>query len=65
MPLLSLATLPSSTTFLASVGEWSGSIFSDLLPFAIYAIGIILGVGLIAFIIFIIFKGLSMLIHRD
>lgn len=51
MPFLSLAVLPSSTTFLADIGEWSSPIFSDLLPFGTFAIGVILGVALIGFII--------------
>lgn len=50
MPFLSLAVLPSSTSFLADVSEWSSPIFSDLLPFAIFAIGFILGIALVAFL---------------
>lgn len=56
-PLMSvIATLPSSTQFIASIGEWSSPLFNDLLPFGIFAIGILLGVGLISFIIIIVSK---------
>jgi hypothetical protein len=51
---VALATLPSSSDFLASIGAWSGDIFTALLPFAIYAIGVILGFFLIRFLVQII-----------
>lgn len=54
-----LATLPSGTQALASVGEYSSPLFTDLLPFAFFGGGIFLGLGLIAFIILIIARAMS------
>lgn len=49
--MLSLATLPNPATFMTDIGAWSSPIFTDLLPFAVFAIGIILGFAFIRFII--------------
>jgi len=54
-----LATLPSSTTFLASIGDWSSSIFTDLLPFATLAVGVVLGLGLLSFVIVAFSRAIS------
>lgn len=51
MLLISLATLPSASEFFASTSEWSSPMFTDLLPFAMLAIGLFLGIALIYFII--------------
>jgi hypothetical protein len=45
--LASLITLPEATTTLQSIGQWSGSFFSELLPIALIGAGLIVG-GLIA-----------------
>lgn len=58
--MLDLVTFPNPASFLASVGAWADPIFSDLLPFAYFALGVI---AAIFFIIFII-NVLSKLLHR-
>lgn len=49
-----LATLPSGTSTLAGIGEYSSPLFEDLLPFALFAMGIIAGVALVGFLINIV-----------
>lgn len=51
MLMLTLATLPNPAEFMVSVGAWSSPLFSDLLPFATFAVGLILGVFLIGFVV--------------
>lgn len=50
MPFLSLVTLPSASTLLASSSDWSAPIFTDLLPFVYLAVGVFVAIGLLAFI---------------
>lgn len=53
MPLLTgvLATLPSATTTLAGIGEWSSPIFAELWPFGLMAMGVFLGFFIIRYVI--------------
>jgi len=59
MIMYALAVLPSPETMLADVGAWSGPVFSDLLPFAVYAIGIVLAFFLVRFLIGIFRQGFN------
>lgn len=43
--------LPSATTTLSSMAEWSQPIFDSMWQYAVFAGGVILAVGLIIFII--------------
>lgn len=56
-----LATLPSGTSTLAQIGAYSSPVFDDLLPFAVFAAGLIVGVALVAFIIVSVGRAF----HRD
>jgi len=49
--MLALATLPNPADMMTSIGVWSSPLFTDLLPFALYAVGIMAGVFLITFLI--------------
>lgn len=55
---------PSSTTFMASVGEWSGSLFSNLLNIAVVVVGFTVGGLLIAMLINTVIHAVSLLTHR-
>lgn len=52
--MFTLATLPTSTELMSQIGAYSSPLFSDLLLFAIFAIGFIVGGLLIAFLINIV-----------
>jgi len=56
--MFALATLPNPGDMLTSVGVWSSPLFNDLLPFAIYAIGFIVGIFLVRFIIHMVVEAL-------
>lgn len=45
--------LPSATTTLAHLAEWSSPMFNALSPYAYMAAGVLIGVGLIGFLIWI------------
>jgi len=60
IPVYSLAVLPSSTSFLASVGDWSIPFFADLLPFVIFACGLFIAVFLAGWIL----HSVGSLFHR-
>jgi len=63
--MFSLATMPTSSQFMASIGAWSSPFFNDLLPFAIFAIGILLGALLIYFLIHIVQNVVGKILHKD
>jgi hypothetical protein len=48
-----MPTLPGATTTLAGMGAWSQPVFEGMLPYAYFAGGVLLGVGIILFIIYI------------
>lgn len=50
MPLFTLITLPDATTTLSGVGTYSTALFTDLLPFALMGVGLIVGGIAIAFL---------------
>lgn len=45
--------LPSATTTLSSIKEWSNPMFQSLLPYAYLAMGILVGIGLILFLVYL------------
>ena len=45
--------LPSATTTLAGLQQWSNPMFQALLPYGYLAGGVLIGVGLIGFVIYI------------
>lgn len=46
-----MPTLPGATTTLANLSEWSQPIFTAMWPYAMFAGGVILGIGLIVLVI--------------
>lgn len=46
-----MPTLPSATSTLNGMGAWSQPMFDSLWPYALFAGGLILAVGIIVFII--------------
>lgn len=54
-----IATLPSATTTLNEAGAWSSVIVEDLWPFAMLAVGVFLGFGILMFIINAVKGGFS------
>ncbi len=60
MPFLSLVTLPSASTFLSGAGDWSSPIFTDILPFIYFAVGVTLAFYLAKFLIHVV----GSLFHR-
>jgi len=56
-----LFTLPSASDLLASTSEYSSPMFNDMLPIAILAVGVFLGLFIIGFII----KTITGMRHHD
>lgn len=54
--MLTLATLPSASSMLADITDWSSPLFDALLPFAVFAIGVVFGIFLIRFIIKVVYQ---------
>lgn len=46
-----MPTLPGATTTLSGMGAWSQPIFDSLWPYALFAGGVILAVGIILLVI--------------
>lgn len=55
-----MPVLPSATTTLSGLSDWAQPIFNSLLPYAYFAGGVLLGVGIILFLIFIT----TMVVHH-
>jgi len=55
-----MPVLPTASTTLAGMGEWAQPVFNSMLPYAYFAGGILLGLGLILFIIW----GASTIFHH-
>jgi len=62
--MLAIITLPSPGDLWTGVGSWSTETFTQFLPWAYFAIGIILGGMLISFFAKIVLNGLSRLTGR-
>lgn len=50
MPLFTLITLPDASSTLTGVGSYSTALFTDLYPFALMGVGLIVGGIAIAFL---------------
>lgn len=48
-----MPTLPGATTTLSGMAAWGQPVFDSLLPYAYFAGGILLAVGIIGFLIFL------------
>jgi len=62
--MLNLFTIPAATTTIAAITEYSSPWFTELLPVAYVAIGVVVGVGFVMFLIAIITGAFSRLFHR-
>lgn len=60
-----LATVPSSTELMGQIGSYSAPLFSDLLPFAEFAIGIFVGAALVLFLIMAVSNAVNKSIHKQ
>lgn len=48
-----MPTLPAATSTLSGISEWSNPMFQALLPYGYMAAGVLIGVGLIIFLIWL------------
>jgi len=55
-----MPTLPAASSTLAGIAEWSQPMFDSMKPYAYMAAGVLIGVGIILFVIYI---G-SMILHH-
>lgn len=62
--MLTLATFPAPATLMTEVGSWSSPLFTDLLPFAYFGVGMILGGMLVRYIVDITASAIGSLIRR-
>lgn len=60
-----LFDLPTSTTMIAGIGEWSKPLLSDFMPLIYLAVGFFIGMALVAYIIYLVVNAISKFIHRD
>lgn len=56
--MLSIITLPSATTTLAQLGDYSKPMFEEFLPIALSVAGTIIGVLLVLFFVRIFYRGI-------
>lgn len=54
--MLSLITVPSATTILTGVSDYSSSIFTDLLNVAYMAAGFLIGAAVLAFMLGVVVR---------
>jgi len=54
-----MPTLPDATTTLTATAAWSQPVFNGLLPYAELAIGLIIAVGIVGFLIFAVARAFN------